>query len=62
MKDVCMVAKPFAVCYHMVNGFAFDWRHDCCKIKCKNTQYRYVNVNDVIEFCDTKELCYMIVV
>ena len=32
----------------------------CCKIKCKNACYRYVNINDVIEFCNTKDLCYMI--
>lgn len=31
-----------------------------CKIKCKNSEYRCVHVNNVIEFCDTKELCYMI--
>lgn len=32
----------------------------CCSIKCKNGCMRYVNVDDVIEFCDKKELCYMI--
>ena len=32
----------------------------CCVIKCKNAYYRYVDVNNVIEFCDSKELCYMI--
>lgn len=31
-----------------------------CIIKCKNAYYRYVDVNSVIEFCDSKELCYMI--
>ena len=32
----------------------------CCSIKCKNGCTRYANVDDVIEFCDKKELCYMI--
>ena len=32
----------------------------CCVIKCKNSYYRYVNVNCVIEFCDSKDLCYAI--
>lgn len=32
----------------------------CCSIKCKNGCVRYANVNDVIEFCDDKESCYMI--
>ena len=32
----------------------------CCSIKCKNGYMRYVNVNEVIEFCDDKQLCYMI--
>lgn len=34
--------------------------NDRCAIKCKNGCMRFVNVNDVIEFCDEKELCYMI--
>ena len=32
----------------------------CCSIKCKNGCMRYVNVNEVIEFCNDKQLCYMI--
>lgn len=32
----------------------------CCSIKCKNGCMRYADVDDVIEFCDEKELCYMI--
>lgn len=32
----------------------------CCVIKCKNAYYRYISVYSVIEFCDSKELCYMI--
>lgn len=31
-----------------------------CAIKCKNGCIRYVYIEDVIEFCDEKELCYMI--
>ena len=32
----------------------------CCSIKCKNGCMRYVNIDEVIEFCDDKQLCYMI--
>ena len=32
----------------------------CCSIKCKNGCMRYVNVDEVIEFCNDKQLCYMI--
>lgn len=32
----------------------------CCAIKCKNGCMRYADVDNVIEFCDEKELCYMI--
>lgn len=32
----------------------------CCSIKCKNGCVRSVNVDDVIEFCDKKDQCYMI--
>lgn len=32
----------------------------CCSIKSKNGCVRYVNIYDVIEFCENKELCYMI--
>lgn len=32
----------------------------CCTIRCKNGCMRYTNVNDVIKFCDEKELCYII--
>ncbi|MCI8389096.1 MAG: hypothetical protein HFE63_11635 [Clostridiales bacterium] len=32
----------------------------CCEIKCKNGYIRYTNINDVIEFSDKKELCYLI--
>lgn len=31
-----------------------------CSIKCKNGYVRYVNVNEVIKFCDDKQLCYTI--
>lgn len=34
--------------------------YGCCSIKCKNGCIRYVNVKDVIEFCDDKESCYAI--
>lgn len=30
------------------------------KVKCKNSYYRYVAMNDVIEFCDNKSDCYAI--
>lgn len=32
----------------------------CCSIKSKNGCMRYVNVDDLIEFCAKKKLCYMI--
>lgn len=32
----------------------------CCSIKSKNGCVRYVNIYDVIEFSENKELCYMI--
>ena len=32
----------------------------CCSIKCKNWYMIYVNVDEVIEFCNDKQLCYMI--
>ena len=32
----------------------------CCKIKCKNRSYRYVEMDNVIDFCDLKEECYKI--
>ena len=32
----------------------------CCSIKCKNGCMRYVDVDQVIEFCNDKQLCYMI--
>lgn len=45
----------------ILHGKVFDvYQGGCCKIKCKNAYYRYVNVDSVIEFCDSKELCYMI--
>ena len=45
----------------ILHGKVIDvYQGGCCKIKCKNAYYRYVDVNRVIEFCDTKELCYMI--
>ena len=31
-----------------------------CRIKCKNGYYRYKNINEIIEFCDSKEWCYKI--
>ena len=30
------------------------------KVKCKNSCYRFVHMDDVIEFCDNKQDCYAI--
>ena len=43
-----------------LHGKVINVLNDCCTIKCKNGCIRYANINDVIEFCDNKELCYMI--
>lgn len=44
----------------ILHGKVINISNDCCTIKCKNGCIRYANINDVIEFCDNKELCYMI--
>ena len=45
----------------ILHGKVMDvYPNGSCKIKCKNAHYRYPSVNSVIEFCDSKELCYMI--
>lgn len=31
-----------------------------CIVKCKNRYKRFVNVKDIIEFCNNKEDCYII--
>lgn len=35
-------------------------KNGCCTIRCKNGERRYINVVDVIEFCDDKKSCYKI--
>ncbi len=30
------------------------------EVKCKNSCYRFVHMDDVIEFCDSKQDCYAI--
>lgn len=45
----------------ILHGKVIDvYQNGCCKVKCKNAHHRYVNVNSAIEFCDSKDSCYMI--
>lgn len=65
-KDYSKLINKWAVFYQegmkpILHGQVKDVSiKGCCTVKCKNGCIRYTNINDVIEFCDDKKLCYMI--
>lgn len=44
----------------ILHGKVVEVCNDVFKVKCKNACYRYILMDNVIEFCDDKSVCYNI--